>query len=83
MVGEVRDPVPSLMIEYTQVVLCRLWDMSARLPVASVTTPHAVRSLAFSPSGGLLAAGMRDGSFSVHDTRCGLRMLRKEVVGKG
>ena len=43
--------------------------MSARAPAGCVTTPHAVRSVAFSPSGGLLAAGMRDGSFSVHDTR--------------
>ncbi len=51
------------------VCMYRLWDMSSRMPVARVTTPHPVRSVAFSPSGALLAAGMQNGSFSVHDTR--------------
>ena len=33
-----------------------------------VSTPHAIRSLAFSADGTHLAAGMQDGSFTVYDS---------------
>ena len=33
-----------------------------------VSTPHAIRSLAFSTDGTHLAAGMQDGSFTVYDS---------------
>ena len=39
--------------------------MSDRSLVARSSTPHAVRSLAYSPDGEHLAAGMQDGSFTV------------------
>ena len=45
----------------------RIWDMTDRSPVVSCATPHPVRSLAFSPDGSQLAAGMQDGSFSVYN----------------
>ena len=44
----------------------RIWNMTERSPVISCGTPHPVRSLAFSPDGGQLAAGMQDGSFTVY-----------------
>ena len=46
----------------------RIWNMMERCPVVSCDTPHPVRSLAFSPNGGQLAAGMQDGSFTVYNS---------------
>ena len=45
----------------------RIWDMADRSPVVSCATPHPVRSLAFSPDGSQLAAGMQDGSFTIYN----------------
>ena len=50
-------------------------------------TPHPVRSVAFSPDGSHLAAGLQDGSFLVLDGRCAAREEergeeRGEVEGK-
>ena len=44
----------------------RIWDMKERSPIRSCGTAHPVRSVAFSPDGGHLAAGMQDGSFTVY-----------------
>lgn len=46
----------------------RIWDLKERSPIASCTTLHPVRSLAFSSDGEHLAAGMQDGSFTVYNT---------------
>ena len=45
----------------------RIWDMKERSPMVRCTAPHPVRSLAFSPNGEHLAAGMQDGSFTVYN----------------
>lgn len=54
---------------YLTAITCRVWDVSDHAPIVSCPAPHPVRSLAFSPDGSLLAAGMQDGSFSVYSTR--------------
>ena len=63
---------------YSIIIECifcsRVWDMEVRAPLVSSPAPHAVRSLAFSPDGQLLAAGMQNGSFSVHNVRYGMKM---------
>ena len=46
----------------------RLWDRKQHVVLRRVSTPHAVRSLAFSSDGAHLAAGMQDGSFTVYDS---------------
>ncbi len=43
----------------------RVWSQSNRSILASCSTSHPVRSLAFSPDGAHLAAGLQDGSFLV------------------
>ena len=45
----------------------RVWSMRDHSVLSRCHTPHSVRSLAFSPDGSHLAAGMQDGSFSVLD----------------
>ena len=45
----------------------RLWSMEHHSMLSRCSVPHPVRSLAFSPNGSHLAAGMQDGSFTVLD----------------
>lgn len=49
--------------------VCRVWRVSDHAPLAQCHTPHPVRSLAYSPDGAHLAAGMQDGGFTVFNAR--------------
>ena len=54
-----------LSFHYPLCALIRVWNLADRTLVACHPTPHAVRSLAYSPDGSQLSAGMQDGSFVV------------------
>ena len=47
----------------------RVWEIAEHQMVASCSTACAVRSLAYSPDGSQLAAGMQDGGFSVYSAQ--------------
>ena len=48
-----------------------IWDIGARREIARVTMPEPMRSVAFSPSGQLLAAGSATNSFTLWDLESG------------
>ena len=58
----------------------RIWDMKEHSPLISCSTPHPVRSLAFSPDGGQLAAGMQDGSFTIYNAEWAPLISKAEWV---
>ena len=59
----------------------RVWDRQQHVVLRCCSTPHAVRSLAFSSDGTHLAAGMQDGSFTIYDS--GSVLYAKKTIKYG